>query len=90
MTGIHRDIIMRLGGRELGGLHHLAKMGRIRSRKALVIGVTVAAFGTSSPELMVTVGAAVEGVPAISLGDVLGSNVLNISLILGLVLSVAA
>lgn len=56
---------------------------------AAVIGVTVAAFGTSSPELMVAVGAAMDGVPAISLGDVLGSNVLNISLILGLVLSVA-
>jgi cation:H+ antiporter len=56
---------------------------------AAVIGVTVAAFGTSSPELMVAVGAAVDGVPAISLGDVLGSNVLNIALILGLVVSVA-
>ena len=56
---------------------------------AAVIGVTVAAFGTSSPELMVGVGAAMDGVPAISLGDVLGSNVLNISLILGLVLSFA-
>ena len=52
-----------------------------------VIGVTVTAIGTSSPELMVAIQAAVDGVPEISLGDVLGSNVLNIALVLALVLS---
>jgi cation:H+ antiporter len=52
-----------------------------------VIGVTVAAFGTSAPELMVAIHAAHDGVPQISLGDVLGSNVVNVSLILGLVLA---
>lgn len=52
-----------------------------------VIGVTVAAFGTSAPELMVAIHAAHDGVPEISLGDVLGSNVVNVSLVLGLVLS---
>jgi cation:H+ antiporter len=52
-----------------------------------VIGVTVAAFGTSAPELMVAVHAAHDGVPQISLGDVLGSNVVNVSLVLALVLS---
>ncbi|MES2467493.1 MAG: calcium/sodium antiporter [Verrucomicrobiota bacterium] len=52
-----------------------------------VIGVTVAAFGTSSPELMVAIQAAADGVPEISLGDVVGSNVLNIALVLALVLS---
>lgn len=52
-----------------------------------VIGVTVAAFGTSSPELMVAVHAALDGVPQISLGDVLGSNVVNVSLVLGLVVA---
>ncbi|MDI1311536.1 calcium/sodium antiporter [Prosthecobacter sp.] len=54
-----------------------------------VIGVTVAAFGTSSPELMVAVQAALDGVPQISLGDVLGSNVVNVSLVLGLVLALS-
>jgi len=52
-----------------------------------VIGVTVAAFGTSSPELMVAIQSAVYGVPQISLGDVLGSNVVNIALVLALVIS---
>jgi cation:H+ antiporter len=52
-----------------------------------VIGVTVAAFGTSSPELMVAVNAALDGLPEISLGDVLGSNVVNIALVLAVVLA---
>lgn len=54
-----------------------------------VIGVTVAAFGTSSPELLVAINAAVGGVPQISLGDVLGSNVVNISLVLAIVLAMS-
>lgn len=52
-----------------------------------VVGVTVAAFGTSSPELMVAVNAAMSGLPQISLGDVLGSNVVNIALVLAVVLA---
>jgi cation:H+ antiporter len=54
-----------------------------------VIGVTVAAFGTSSPELIVAIHAAQEGVPEISLGDVLGSNVVNVALVLALVLALS-
>lgn len=54
-----------------------------------VIGVTVAAFGTSSPELIVAIDAALEGVPEISLGDVLGSNVVNVALVLALVLALS-
>ncbi len=54
-----------------------------------VVGVTVAAFGTSAPELMVAINAALDGTPQISLGDVLGSNVVNIALVLALVLSIS-
>lgn len=54
-----------------------------------VIGVTVAAFGTSSPELMVAIDAALAGVPEISLGDVLGSNVVNVSLVLAVVVALS-
>lgn len=50
------------------------------------IGSTVAAFATSSPELSVAVSAALEGTPQIALGDALGSNVVNIGLVLGLTL----
>ena len=51
-----------------------------------VIGATVAAFATSSPEVAVAIGAAAEGRPEIALGDGLGSNVVNIALVLGLAL----
>jgi cation:H+ antiporter len=50
----------------------------------LVIGLTVVAFGTSAPELAVSVGAALSGQADIALGNVVGSNIFNILLILGL------
>ncbi|MBS1150854.1 MAG: hypothetical protein H6Q89_2552 [Myxococcaceae bacterium] len=52
--------------------------------RPLVIGLTVVAFGTSAPELVVTVLAALEGKSEIALGNVVGSNIANLGLILGL------
>ena len=49
----------------------------------LVVGLTVVAFGTSSPELAVSAEAALGGNSAIALGNVVGSNLFNITLILG-------
>ena len=49
----------------------------------LVIGLTVVAFGTSTPELAVSIGAANSGAPDIALGNVVGSNITNVLLILG-------
>ncbi len=49
----------------------------------LVIGLTVVGFGTSAPELVVSIGAALDGVPAISIGNVVGSNIANVALIVG-------
>jgi cation:H+ antiporter len=57
----------------------LAKTARISPG---IIAATVAAFATSSPELTVAISSAHNGVPEISLGDVLGSNVVNVALIL--------
>ncbi len=54
-----------------------------------IIGATVAAFATSSPELAVAVNAALVGRPELSLGDVLGSNVVNVALILALALLIS-
>ena len=51
---------------------------------SLVIGLTVVAFGTSAPELAATLVSAFEGVPDIAIGNVIGSNVANVGLILGL------
>jgi cation:H+ antiporter len=50
----------------------------------IVIGLTIVAFGTSTPELIVNVFAAVEGDASIALGNVLGSNIFNILGILGI------
>src|SRR5690606_2427258 len=50
----------------------------------LLIALTIVAFGTSAPELLVSVRAALSGVPGIALGNVVGSNIANILLILGL------
>lgn len=52
----------------------------------LLVATTLAAFATSSPELTVSSMAALAGKPEIGLGDALGSNVVNIALILGLAL----
>jgi cation:H+ antiporter len=51
-----------------------------------VIGATVAAFATSTPEVSVAIGAAISEKPEIALGDGLGSNVVNVALVLGLAL----
>lgn len=50
----------------------------------LLIGLTVVGFGTSTPELLVSVDAALRGVPDIALGNIIGSNIANILLIVGL------
>ena len=50
----------------------------------LIIGLTIIAFGTSAPELTVSLNAALNGQPDISIGNVVGSNIANILLVLGL------
>ncbi|MGH1416488.1 MAG: calcium/sodium antiporter [Pelagimonas sp.] len=50
---------------------------------ALIVSLTIVAFGTSAPELLISVQAALEGVPGIALGNVVGSNTANVLLVLG-------
>jgi cation:H+ antiporter len=50
----------------------------------LVIGLTIVAFGTSAPELAVNVSAALNGISGVVMGNIVGSNILNIGLILGI------
>lgn len=50
----------------------------------LVVGLTIVAFGTSAPEVAVSVGAALDGRTDIAIGNVVGSNIVNVLLILGL------
>jgi len=60
--------------------------GRVAHRlgvPGLVVGLTVVAFGTSAPEFAVTIDAALTANPDISVGNIVGSNVLNLGFILG-------
>lgn len=50
---------------------------------SLLIGMVIVGFGTSAPEMVVSAMAAIDGNPALALGNGLGSNIVNISLILG-------
>jgi cation:H+ antiporter len=62
--------------------------GAVRVARALgvsqfLVGFTLVAFGTSAPELAVSLSAALEGRPGIAVGNVVGSNIANIGLVLG-------
>ena len=50
----------------------------------MVIGLTVVSFATSFPELLVSLNAALQGAPAIAINNVIGSNIANIGLVLGI------
>jgi len=50
---------------------------------AVIVSATVVGFGTSAPELLISVEAALEGAPGIALGNVVGSNIANVFLVLG-------
>ncbi|AVW92827.1 calcium/sodium antiporter [Celeribacter baekdonensis] len=51
---------------------------------ALIVSLTIVAFGTSAPELLISVSAIADGVPGLALGNVIGSNTANILLVLGI------
>ena len=75
-------ILLYLGGESLirGSSNFAIKAGIT----PLVVGLTVVAFGTSAPELVVSLKAALLGKSSISIGNVIGSNIANIALIIGL------
>ncbi len=57
---------------------------------ALIVSLTIVAFGTSAPELLIGIDAVLEGKPGLALGNVVGSNTANILLVLGLPAIIAA
>jgi cation:H+ antiporter len=75
-------IILLVGGKILvdGASGIAVKLGM----SAGLIGLTIVAFGTSAPELLVSVNAALKGNSDISIGNVIGSNIANIGLVLGI------
>ncbi len=61
-----------------------ARMAKLLGISPLIIGLTVIGFGTSAPELVVSMSAAIKKVDDIALGNIIGSNIANIGLVLGL------
>lgn len=75
------SVLLVVGAESLvRGASRLAAAARV---SPLVVGLTVVAFGTSSPEFAVTIGSVAQGQTDLALGNVIGSNIFNILLILG-------
>jgi cation:H+ antiporter len=81
-------LICAAGGGELfiRGAVGLAQWMRI---PAGIVGATVAAFATSSPELSVAITSSLAGTPTLSVGDVIGSNIVNVGVVLGIALLIS-
>ncbi len=81
------SLILGLIGLYLGGewlVSGASRLARSMGIPALIVGLTVVSIGTSAPELLVSVSAALNGSSDISVGNIVGSNIANIGLILGL------
>ncbi len=75
-------LLLKGGDYLVEGAVSVARLARL---SPMVIGITVVGFGTSSPELLVSTEAAVQGASGIAVGNVVGSNIANIGMILGIV-----
>jgi len=76
-------LLLLLGGEFL--VRGATQVARSLGMSPLLIGLTIVACGTSAPELSASLSAAFQGVPEVSLANVVGSNTANVGLILGLV-----
>ncbi len=74
-------VLLYAGGEAL--VRGASRLARACGLSPLVIGLTVVSFGTSAPELASTLTAALRGSPDIAFGNVVGSNIANLGLILG-------
>tara|TARA_R110002110_G_scaffold91244_15_gene237237 strand:+ start:1724 stop:2689 length:966 start_codon:yes stop_codon:yes gene_type:complete len=75
-------LVLLLGGAEILVRGAVGLAERVGVSK-MVIGMTIVAFGTSAPELVVSLDAALTGVPGLAVGNIVGSNIANILLIIG-------
>jgi len=75
-------LLLYAGGELL--VRNATKLAALWGLSPLVIGLTIVAFGTSSPELAASLIAALQDSPEIAIGNVVGSNIANVGLILGL------
>ena len=79
-------LILGIISLKIGGditVHHSVNIARIFNLSEKVIGVTILAIGTSLPELVTSVSAAIKGKSDIAIGNILGSNIFNMLLIIG-------
>jgi cation:H+ antiporter len=79
-------LALGIGGLFLGGEWLVKSAARLASSfgaSVLVIGLTIVAWATSAPELIVTLNAALQGSTEMALGNIIGSNIVNIGLCLG-------
>ena len=65
-------------------VHGAAALARNLGVPPLMIGLTIVAFATSAPEILVSAIAAIEGQPGLAIGNAIGSNIVNVGLVLGL------
>ncbi|WP_223232357.1 MULTISPECIES: calcium/sodium antiporter [Marinomonas] len=71
-------------------IEHSALVAEKLNVNPMVIGITLVAFGTSAPEMVVSAIAALDNAPEIAVGNVLGSNIANIALVFGITLLFSA
>jgi len=64
-------------------VHGASGTARNLGVSSLIIGLTIVGFGTSAPEILVSITAAINGNPGIAVGNAIGSNIANIGLVLG-------
>ena len=75
-------VLLYLGGEVL--VKYSSRLALALRLSPFVIGLTIVAFGTSSPELLASLVATLQGAPDLAVGNVIGSNITNLGLILGL------
>lgn len=95
LTRVALDILLLLlgGGALYWGAEWLvegaSQIAQALGVPPLLVGLTVVAYGTSAPEMAVSVTAALDGQSGLSLGNVIGSNIANVGLVLGLTALIA-
>ena len=81
-------LVILSGGAELL-VRGSARLAESLGISPFMVGATIVAYGTSAPEFMVSVVASFKGAPSIALGNVIGSNLINTGLILGIVILIS-
>ena len=85
---IGAGLVLLVGGAE-SLVRGASRLAATMGVSPIVIGLTVVAFGTSAPELTVSVSSSLDGGADVALGNVVGSNIFNVLVILGVAATIA-